>query len=257
MPCNRAGCPSPTIEVRFDGLRVEAEVFADQSRNLPSILNAYRDTIEVCASFIHERVLPMALSSLFPSLFPPVSIRSSPDSQGFRFTQWPWAACVGDVLSSPVQTSPTLSSNPMTLAAHIGGSSSRLLHSLTYVRSSHMFSQRNLIGWDTNAEVQEDPDLNLKPGRLFLTQWVVGQSILVKARLLRPARRKLVILKDLSGAIPAGRLTLLLGPPSCGKSTLLKALAGKLQRSSDLKVSLPFPFPSFVCVCVCVCGVCV
>lgn len=33
-----------------------------------------------------------------------------------------------------------------------------------------------------------------------------------------------------------GRMTLLLGPPGAGKTTLLKALAGKLQRSPDLKV---------------------
>ena len=31
-------------------------------------------------------------------------------------------------------------------------------------------------------------------------------------------------------------MTLLLGPPGAGKTTLLKALAGKLQRSADLKV---------------------
>jgi ABC-type multidrug transport system ATPase subunit len=31
-------------------------------------------------------------------------------------------------------------------------------------------------------------------------------------------------------------MTLLLGPPGAGKTTLLKALAGKLQRSPDLKV---------------------
>ena len=33
-----------------------------------------------------------------------------------------------------------------------------------------------------------------------------------------------------------GRMTLLLGPPGSGKTTLLKALAGRLQRSPDLKV---------------------
>ncbi|GAB2293588.1 transcription factor [Dionaea muscipula] len=44
-----------------------------------------------------------------------------------------------------------------------------------------------------------------------------------------------IILHDISGIIKPGRLTLLLGPPSSGKTTLLLALAGKLDHS--LKVS--------------------
>ncbi|KAJ4821952.1 hypothetical protein Tsubulata_045868 [Turnera subulata] len=43
------------------------------------------------------------------------------------------------------------------------------------------------------------------------------------------------ILKDVSGSIKPSRMTLLLGPPSCGKTTLLLALAGKLD--SSLKLS--------------------
>ncbi|PRQ53695.1 putative molybdate-transporting ATPase [Rosa chinensis] len=38
----------------------------------------------------------------------------------------------------------------------------------------------------------------------------------------------LEILKDVSGIIKPSRMTLLLGPPGCGKTTLLQALAGKL-----------------------------
>lgn len=55
------------------------------------------------------------------------------------------------------------------------------------------------------------------------------QAVLHKLWLLRPAKRKLVILDNLSGMLEPGRLTLLLGPPSGGKSTFLKALAGQLQ----------------------------
>ncbi|CAL0325454.1 unnamed protein product [Lupinus luteus] len=43
------------------------------------------------------------------------------------------------------------------------------------------------------------------------------------------------ILKDVSGIIKPSRLTLLLGPPGCGKTTFLMALAGKLDQ--PLKVS--------------------
>ncbi|KAH9714763.1 ABC transporter G family member 40 [Citrus sinensis] len=51
-----------------------------------------------------------------------------------------------------------------------------------------------------------------------------------------PSRKQhLTILKDVSGFIKPGRLTLLLGPPASGKTTLLLALAGKLD--SSLKVS--------------------
>ncbi|GLT66273.1 hypothetical protein SLA2020_386450 [Shorea laevis] len=48
-------------------------------------------------------------------------------------------------------------------------------------------------------------------------------------------RTKLTILKDASGIIKPSRMTLLLGPPSSGKTTLLLALAGKLDPS--LKVT--------------------
>ncbi|TXG71483.1 hypothetical protein EZV62_000062 [Acer yangbiense] len=46
---------------------------------------------------------------------------------------------------------------------------------------------------------------------------------------------KLRIIKDVSGVIKPGRMTLLLGPPGCGKTTFLSALSGKLSHS--LKVS--------------------
>ncbi|KAI7727851.1 hypothetical protein M8C21_031339, partial [Ambrosia artemisiifolia] len=47
-------------------------------------------------------------------------------------------------------------------------------------------------------------------------------------------KTKLTILKDVSGIIKPSRMTLLLGPPSSGKTTLLLAMSGKLD--SSLKV---------------------
>ncbi|XP_058750844.1 ABC transporter G family member 32-like [Vicia villosa] len=54
------------------------------------------------------------------------------------------------------------------------------------------------------------------------------ETLLRQLRLYRRKRSKLTILSDISGIIRPSRLTLLLGPPSSGKTTLLLALAGRL-----------------------------
>lgn len=51
---------------------------------------------------------------------------------------------------------------------------------------------------------------------------------------------KLTILKDASGIIKPSRMTLLLGPPSSGKTTLLLALAGKLDPSLKVKGEITY-----------------
>ncbi|XP_047316976.1 ABC transporter G family member 35-like [Impatiens glandulifera] len=53
-------------------------------------------------------------------------------------------------------------------------------------------------------------------------------------------KTKLTILKDVSGVIKPGRMTLLLGPPSSGKTTLLLALAGKLDPSLKVKGEITY-----------------
>ncbi|GLT73346.1 hypothetical protein SLA2020_452130 [Shorea laevis] len=63
----------------------------------------------------------------------------------------------------------------------------------------------------------------------------VIEHILTSLRIFRPKRHSLTILNNISGVLKPGRMTLLLGPPSSGKSTLLLALAGKLD--SNLKQS--------------------
>ncbi|KAK6231796.1 hypothetical protein SCA6_001869 [Theobroma cacao] len=61
------------------------------------------------------------------------------------------------------------------------------------------------------------------------------ESILGLVRLAPSKKRKIQILKDVSGIVKPSRMTLLLGPPGAGKTTLLLALAGKLDR--DLRSS--------------------
>ncbi|KAF8400729.1 hypothetical protein HHK36_014029 [Tetracentron sinense] len=61
------------------------------------------------------------------------------------------------------------------------------------------------------------------------------EAFLRQLKLFPGKRQKLSILDDISGIIRPSRLTLLLGPPSSGKTTLLLALAGRL--GPDLQMS--------------------
>ena len=54
--------------------------------------------------------------------------------------------------------------------------------------------------------------------------------------LQRPPTTPHTILAGVSGVLRPGRMTLLLGPPSGGKSVLLKCLSGRLQPSRNLRV---------------------
>eukprot|EP01018_Ginkgo_biloba_P026508 Gb_37005 [translate_table: standard] len=61
------------------------------------------------------------------------------------------------------------------------------------------------------------------------------EGLLGSLHLYKSNKKTLTILHDVSGIIKPGRMTLLLGPPAAGKTTLLLALAGKLD--SSLKVT--------------------
>ncbi|XP_010553380.1 PREDICTED: ABC transporter G family member 39-like isoform X2 [Tarenaya hassleriana] len=61
------------------------------------------------------------------------------------------------------------------------------------------------------------------------------ESILGFLHLVPSKKKKIEILKDISGIVKPSRMTLLLGPPASGKTSLLIALAGKLDDS--LKMS--------------------
>ncbi|KAK4372800.1 hypothetical protein RND71_008184 [Anisodus tanguticus] len=60
----------------------------------------------------------------------------------------------------------------------------------------------------------------------FMTNFV--ETLLNSLHILPSKKRQITILKDVSGMIKPCRMTLLLGSPSSGKTTLLLALAGKL-----------------------------
>ncbi|KAF6166988.1 hypothetical protein GIB67_030681 [Kingdonia uniflora] len=73
-------------------------------------------------------------------------------------------------------------------------------------------------------------------GRLHLTNaLLLHKAFLRQLGIFSGKRRKLTILNYISGIIKPSRLTLLLGPPSSGKTTLLLALAGRL--GTDLQMS--------------------
>nr|POF12280.1 pleiotropic drug resistance protein 1 [Quercus suber] len=63
----------------------------------------------------------------------------------------------------------------------------------------------------------------------------IVEGFLNSLNILPSKKKHLSILKNVSGIIKPRRMTLLLGPPSSGKTTLLLALAGKLD--PDLKLS--------------------
>ncbi|GMN37140.1 hypothetical protein TIFTF001_006570 [Ficus carica] len=63
----------------------------------------------------------------------------------------------------------------------------------------------------------------------------MAESVLGCLGISLAKKTKLTILKDVSGIVKPSRMTLLLGPPSSGKTTLLLALAGKLDPSLKVR----------------------
>lgn len=66
------------------------------------------------------------------------------------------------------------------------------------------------------------------------------QAILGSLHLYKGNKTTMTILHDVSGIIKPGRMTLLLGPPASGKTTLLLALAGELEKSLRVRGSVKY-----------------
>ncbi|KAK5783684.1 hypothetical protein PVK06_038197 [Gossypium arboreum] len=83
-----------------------------------------------------------------------------------------------------------------------------------------------------------EADCEVVQGKPIPTLWNTITSVfsaLTTVRRCKSQSYKIKVLKDISGIIKPSRMTLLLGPPGCGKTTLLQALSGKLNPS--LKVT--------------------
>ncbi|KAJ0014148.1 hypothetical protein Pint_21124 [Pistacia integerrima] len=72
-------------------------------------------------------------------------------------------------------------------------------------------------------------------GNDLSANWTFVSQVFSRLPGSKSTEAKINIINDVSGIIKPGRITLLLGPPGCGKTTLLKALAGNLHKS--LKVT--------------------
>ncbi|XP_024970012.1 ABC transporter G family member 35-like [Cynara cardunculus var. scolymus] len=68
----------------------------------------------------------------------------------------------------------------------------------------------------------------------------IAESLLAAAGISFSEKAKLRILKDASGVIKPSRMALLLGPPSSGKTTLLLALAGRLDPSLKVEGEITY-----------------
>ncbi|XP_050220402.1 pleiotropic drug resistance protein 3-like [Mercurialis annua] len=79
-------------------------------------------------------------------------------------------------------------------------------------------------------------------GRPLPTLWNTAKSVLSEFFNIACSKQeaKISILKDVNGIIKPSRMTLLLGPPGCGKTTFLLALSGKLSQSLQVKGDISY-----------------
>ncbi|CAI9101370.1 OLC1v1038676C1 [Oldenlandia corymbosa var. corymbosa] len=87
------------------------------------------------------------------------------------------------------------------------------------------------------SDLHIEAECEVVSGKPLPTLWNSFKSLLLDlTRLpgLKSGVSKIRLIDGVSGIIKPGRMTLLLGPPGCGKTTLLKALSGNLSKSLEI-----------------------
>ncbi|KAJ0976466.1 hypothetical protein J5N97_018431 [Dioscorea zingiberensis] len=119
-----------------------------------------------------------------------------------------------------------------------GGPLKSLLLSKLFSRGSRKVEVRLPTIEVRYSDLCVEAECQVVQGKPLPTLWNAAKGILsgfLRSIGLNHGDAKITIIKDVSGIIKPSRMTLLLGPPGCGKTTLLLALAGKLDKSLKVR----------------------
>ena len=235
-PARRAGLARPHVEVRWEDLSVEAAVLVGQ-RARPTVLSFYRDALLVRA--------PLGLRDLARAG------RAARAAHSKAASTWTRCWCASPPAALRWRRSVRLAPGvckcalvpPMRALSNFDKSDAWIAYGCRPAArracaAVHPRLLRRPPGDRAVLEVRAVMEAARRTEPLIYNLNTLRvQAPLVAAGLVRDARVTLRILERCSGRLEPGRLTLLLGAPASGKSTLLHALAGALHGGA-LKVGL-------------------